>query len=262
MNLKYRFGLGLMGVISIVVVLLAAVLPPVPQPADYHQFADQRILFGIPNMMNVTSNLAVLLSGLAGLRFLWQSYHVRDQHTFMTMAEYWPYMVLFTGVILTGVGSAYYHWAPDNIRLLWDRLPIAIGVTSLLAAVLSERIHPKLGLGLLPLLVLMGIASVIYWYWSEQQNAGNLNFYIVAQFYSLLLVLLLSSLLPSCYTHGRDIHKALAFYGIAKLAEILDQQIYSLGQVISGHTLKHLLAALGVYWIVRMLQKRMFVCKV
>lgn len=260
-NQKKRFGLWLLGVTSIVIVLVAAVLPPVSQPIDYHQFADRRLLFGVPNMMNVVSNLAVLLSGMAGLRFLWKSYHFPGQQAFMTSAEYWPYWILFTSVIMTSIGSAYYHWDPDNARLFWDRLFIATGVTSLLAAVLAERVHPKLGLYLLPVLVSMGAVSVIYWHWSEQQDAGNLNFYIVIQFYSLLLVVLLSSFLPTCYSRGSDIYKAVALYGVAKVAEMLDQQIYAVGQVISGHTLKHVLAAIGIYWIVRMLQKRTIVCK-
>ncbi|MCP5244954.1 MAG: hypothetical protein H6937_02875 [Burkholderiales bacterium] len=121
-------------------------------------------------------------------------------------------------------GSACYHWRPDNTALLWDRLPIAIGIMALLAAALSERVDPKLGFHLLPVLVSIGAASVLYWYWSEQQGIGNLNFYIVIQFYSLLLVVLLSLLLPSRYTHGHDIYKIIGLYALAKLAETLDQQ--------------------------------------
>lgn len=154
------------------------------------------------------------------------------------------------------MGSAYYHWQPDNATLLWDRLPIAIGIMALLAAMLVERVDVKLGLKLLPVLVLLGAASVIYWYWSEQQGAGNLNFYIVIQFYSLLLIVLLSLILPSGYTYDNAFLKAIGLYALAKVAEMLDQQLFSLGQIVSGHTLKHLIAALAIWWIVRMLQKR------
>lgn len=260
---KKRLRLTALLLFSVAVLLLAAAMPPISQPQAYHQFADQRTLFGIPNFMNVASNLAILLSGLAGLVFLWHSFRVsyqrQTQQKFVTSAEYWPYLVLFASVILTAPGSAYYHWAPDNNSLLWDRLPIAVGVTALLAAVLSERIHPKLGVRALPILVLMGAGSVIYWYMGEQRGNGNLNFYIVIQFYSLLLVVLLSLLLPSRYTRGHDIYKVIGLYALAKLAETLDQQIFDLGQVISGHTAKHLLAAWAIWWIVKMLQKRSFV---
>lgn len=260
---KARLRLRLLVFFSLVIVLMAAAMPPISQPHAYHQFADQRFMLGIPNFMNVVSNFAILLSGCAGLLFLWRSYRLSDQRkkqlTFITSAEYWPYLVLFTSVVMTVPGSAYYHWQPDNVSLLWDRLPIAVGVTALLAAVLSERIHPKLGLQALPILVLMGVGSVIYWFWGEQQGIGNLNYYIVIQFYSLLLVVLLSLLFPSRYTRGRDIYKVIGLYAVAKLAEILDQQIFDLGQIISGHTAKHLLAALAIWWIVRMLKKRSFV---
>jgi hypothetical protein len=96
----------------------------------------------------------------------------------------------------------------------------------------------------------------MHWHWSEQRGAGNLNFYIVVQFYSLLVIILLGIFFPSRYTRGADIYMALALYGCAKLAEAGDREIYDLGQVVSGHTIKHLLAALAIYWILRMLAKR------
>jgi hypothetical protein len=157
---------------------------------------------------------------------------------------------------MTALGSAGYHWCPDNATLLWDRLPIAIGIMALLAATLSERVSPRLGLHLLPVLMSIGAASVLYWYWSEQQGIGNLNFYIVIQFYSLLLIALMNLMLPAAYTHGNMVLKAMGLYALAKAAEAFDQLIFSLGQLISGHTLKHLIAALAIWWIVQMLQKR------
>jgi hypothetical protein len=163
---------------------------------------------------------------------------------------------LFLSVAMACVGSIYYHLAPDNDRLVWDRLPIAIGVMALLAATLSERVSLKAGTRLLPVLIAIGAGSVMHWYGSEQRGAGNLNFYIVVQFYSMLVIILLGIFFPSRYTRGADIHMALALYGCAKLAEAGDREIYDLGQVVSGHTVKHLLAALAIYWILRMLTKR------
>lgn len=241
---------------SVVILLAAAVLPSIPQPVEYHQFADQRIFFSIPNFLNVTSNLALLFVGVAGLVFLLQSPEKLSHTTFIQLSERWPYIFLFLSVTMTCFGSAYYHWVPDNARLLWDRLPIAIGIAALLAAALVERVSLKVGLRLLPWLILLGIGSVLYWYWSEQVGAGNLNFYIVTQFYSLILIVMLGLLLPSRYTHGAVMYWVIGLYGIAKIAESLDREIYALGGVISGHTLKHLFAALAVYWILIMLQKR------
>lgn len=256
MNKQARTWFWLFVFLSVVISFAAAILPPVPQPLEYHQFADRRAFFSIPNFLNVASNLALFFSGMAGLVFLLRSPKTLNRTTFIQLSERRPYVVLFLSVVMTCIGSAYYHWAPDNERLLWDRLPIAIGITALLAATLVERVSLRIGLRLLPWLILLGAGSVLYWYWSEQQGAGNLNFYIVTQFYSLLLIIMLGLLLPSRYTHGAVMYRVIGLYGIAKIAESLDREIYTLSGVISGHTLKHLLGALAVYWIFMMLQRR------
>lgn len=256
MNRRARSRLWWLGALSIGMLLIAAVAPSIPQPLEYHQFADQRRYFGIPNFLNVVSNGAFLLVGIAGLRFLLRPRGPHAPKPFIQPSERWPYLVLFLSVAMVCIGSGYYHLAPDNNRLVWDRLPIGIGMVSLLAAMLNERITPKAGLRLLPLLIAVGVGSVMHWHWSEQRGAGNLNFYIVVQFYSILVIILLGILFTSRYTRGADVYMALALYGCGKLAEIADREIYELGQVISGHTAKHLLAAAGVYWIVRMLRKR------
>ena len=256
MNLQRRTQLWVLGVFSVLILLVAVILPSISQPVSYHQFADQRHFLGVPHFFNVVSNLALLFSGLAGLMLIQPATKLMTRGTFSHLSERTAYQILFLSVVITCFGSAYYHWAPDNERLLWDRLPIAAGVTALLAATLSERLSLRVGLRLLPWLISMGIASVLYWYWSEQHGAGNLNYYIVTQFYSLLLIVLLGIFLSSRYTHGSDMHIVIALYGVAKVAEHFDHEIYSFGQVISGHTVKHLLAAVAIYWVVRMLRRR------
>jgi hypothetical protein len=156
---------------------------------------------------------------------------------------------------MIGIGSAYYHLVPDNDRLVWDRLPIALAITALLTATLSDRVSARAD-RLLPVLMAAGAASVMYWDWTEQQGAGNLNFYIVVQFYSILVIALLCVFFPSRYTCGSHILTVLGWYGVAKLAEIGDHQIFDLGEVVSGHTAKHLIAALAVYRVTGMLAKR------
>lgn len=248
--------------LTIVVVMTAFFLPPVPQPTAYHQFADQRSFLGIPNFGNVVSNLAFIWSGGAGLAYLLRIYHMPAHMAFRNKMECLPYGVLFFSVIATALGSMVYHWIPDHVTLLWDRLPIAIAITALLAAMISERVNPVLGLWSLPILTGLGILSVLYWYWTEQQGVGNLNYYAVIQFYSIFLIVLLSLCYPSRYTCAQDIYQVIALYALAKFTELLDMQIYRLTDfLVSGHTLKHLLAALAVYQIVRMLQKRVFLIK-
>ena len=253
---RARFRLWLLGVLSVAMLLIAGLAPSVPQPVEYHQFADQRELFGIPSLFNVVSNVGFLLVGIAGVLFVTRSGRTRRNSAFVDPRERWPYLVLFASVAMTSFGSAYYHLAPDNDRLMWDRLPMAVAITALVAATLTERVSVRAGLQLLPLLVMLGAGSVLYWNWSEQQGSGNLNFYIVVQFYSILVIILLTKLFPSLYTRGADIYAVLGWYALAKAAEMADQQIYDLGNLVSGHTAKHLLATVGAYWILRTLLRR------
>jgi hypothetical protein len=256
MAMSNQRKLWTLGILSVGVLLAAAIVPPIAQPAEYHRFADQRTYFGIPNFFNVVSNGAFLLVGIAGLGFLLRSSGSHAAKAFVALPERWPYLILFLSVAVASLGSAYYHLAPGNERLVWDRLPIGMGIMALLAATLGERVNPAVALRLLPFLIAGGAGSVMHWYWSEQRGAGNLNFYIVVQFYSLLLIFLLGILFPSRYTRGADIYTVMALYGVAKLAEMRDREIYAFGQWISGHTIKHLLAALAIYWILRMLRSR------
>jgi hypothetical protein len=49
---------------------------------------------------------------------------------------------------------------------------------------------------------------------------------------------------------------AFSLFVAAKLFELIDGQIYGWGTVVSGHTLKHLTAAISCCWILRMLVVR------
>jgi hypothetical protein len=242
---------------AVAIVLAAALAPPHAQHEGYHRFADQRAFLGIPNFLDVTSNLAFLVVGIVGLRFVLKGTRSDGAAAFQHPAERWCWGVVFMGAALTCFGSWYYHLAPDSERLAWDRLPMAIGFMGVLAATVSERVNGPLGQRLLFPLVLLGTASVGYWRWSVVHGAENLNYYGAAQYGSLLLVLLMMALLASRYTRGRDILGAVALYALAKAAERADQGIfYVTAGLVSGHTLKHLIAAGAIFWLLRMLQLR------
>ena len=104
------------------------VLPPVRQDPTYHRFADQRTWAGIPHAGDVLSNLSFVIVALLGLAALFM-YARRDHGT----ARIWttPYTAFFIGIALIGAGSSYYHWAPDNAALVWDRLPMTLTFMSL-----------------------------------------------------------------------------------------------------------------------------------
>jgi hypothetical protein len=237
-----------------VAVLGALLLPPMAQDLAYHRFADARPWLGIPNFFDVATNLPFLLVGTAGLVFLLDN--SRASRVFADPAERWPYILLFAGVALTAAGSAYYHWAPDNDRLVWDRLPMTIVFMSLVAAMVAERVSPKAGLWLLAPLVMTGIASVGWWSFTASRGAENLQPYVAVQFGSSLLVLLIALLFRSRYPRANGIYIVIALYAAAKVAESLDAQIYSAGAIVSGHSVKHLLAAAATYAVLRMLKSR------
>jgi len=230
-------------------------VPRIPQPLSYHRFADHRAFLGIPNFGDVTSNLPFAVIGIWGLVFLFRSNPQETPEHFVDRREQWPYLFVFAGLLLTAFGSSYYHLAPDNARLVWDRLPMTITFMGMVAAVIAERISVRLGLWLLPILLCVGLGSVCQWYWSEVQGAGDLRFYAAVQAYSTL-VILLAFLFPRRYTRTSDFAYVIGFYALAKVLELYDRPIFAALQFVSGHTLKHLAAAAAGFFILRMLDKR------
>jgi hypothetical protein len=80
--------------------------------------------------------------------------------------------------------------------------------------------------------------------------------YGVLQGYSVVILLVITWLHPSRYTRGNDIYWVFAAYVAAKLFEWLDNEILALGNLVSGHTLKHLAAAAAGFVVCRMLMLR------
>jgi hypothetical protein len=249
--------LGLLGW-GIVAQGIVFCMPPIPQNPNYHAFADGRTMLGVPNFLNVVSNLPFLLVGVLGLRVLLRHGAVGPDGVVLERAERWPLLVLFSGVLLTALGSSYYHLAPDNDRLVWDRLPMTVAFMGLFASMIGERIGVRAGAWLLWPLVWLGFASVINWHMGERRDAGDLRLYGFAQFYPLVTIPLMMYLFPPRYTRSGDLIIALAWYLLAKVLEAgpVDHGLYGLGEVVSGHTLKHLAAGLGACWLLRMIQCR------
>jgi hypothetical protein len=239
------------------IALAAALVQPFAQPEAYHAFADRRALLGISNFLDVASNLAFLVVGLMGLYFVLKGKLRDGSPAFQDASERWAWGLVFAATALTCCGSGYYHLAPDSPRLAWDRLPMAVGFMGIVAAALSERVSVTAGRRLLVPLAVLGAASVWYWRWSAAHGVENLNPYGAVQFGSALLVLLVIVLFPARYTRGGDFFTAVVLYALAKVAEHFDGQIFAAtGAIVSGHTLKHLLAAVAIFWLLRMLKLR------
>jgi hypothetical protein len=248
-----RVGVWLLMAFTIGVCAAAALFPRTAQPLAYHDFADKRAWLGLPNFGDVVSNVAFATAGAWGLIWL-ASPAVRER--FIEGRGRWAYFAVFLGLLLTAVGSSYYHLAPDNARLVWDRLPVTIAFTGLVSAMIAERIAIKSGVASLPLLLLVGAASVVWWWHTETIGAGDLRFYAAVQVYAVL-VLPIFLLLPPRYTRGGDFLVVFAFYILAKVFETGDRQIFSVTRgTTSGHTLKHLTAGAAGLWILKMLKRR------
>lgn len=253
--MNWRVWLLILAVAAAVALALVFLHSPVPQSEAYHNFADHRTLFGIPNCLNVLSNVLFIVVGILGMKFVLRAGEHRPG--FADARERWPYFVFFSAVALTGLGSAWYHLNPNDATLIWDRIPMAIGFMALVAALVAERINVKLGVNLVVPLAALGVASVLYWSVTQAHGRGDLRPYALTQFGSLLVLLLLLALFPPRYTRGADFVVSLGIYGLAKLFEAADRPVFSfLGGIVSGHTLKHIAAAISTFWILRMLQLR------
>lgn len=253
-----RLRLGV--IIGVTLTLIGALLtmPHIPQDPGYNAFADRRSFLGLPNFLNVISNIPFFLVGMLGLlvRLRPRVTGGEGNPVFTEPAERWPFVVFFVGVALTALASGYYHLAPGNERLFWDRLPMTLVFMSFFAAVITERISVKAGLILLLPLLILGTGSALHWHYSELTGRGDLRLYAWVQFYPLLAIPLILLLFPPRYTRSRDLWGVLALYALAKVFEVFDENIYALGRIVSGHTLKHLIAAAATYWILQMLLKR------
>jgi hypothetical protein len=216
---------------------------PLPQDPLYHSLADERTLFGVPNFFNVASNIAFLLAALPGLRVCLSR---RRSGAWLSWA------VFFGGIALVAFGSGYYHWSPDSASLVWDRLPMTLAFMGLFAALLSEHLGERRELMLLIPAVAVGIASVLWWRYTD-----DLRLYVWVQFAPLLALLFVLGAFPGRYTQRSRLLYGLAFYICAKLAEAYDRELYVLtSQLLSGHVLKHLLAASAALFVWNMLRSR------
>lgn len=216
---------------------------PIAQFADYHAFADQTSLAGIPHAGDVLSNLPFAILAL------WGAWSLRGR-----LARNPGWSLFLMGLLLTSIGSTYYHLAPDNARLLWDRLPIALSCAGLLAATHAMYVTPwNEGRNTL-MLAAAALGATFWWYWTDLQGHGDLRWYLVFQIVPLLLIPTWQALHQAPVAERKLVGTAVLLYALAKLAELYDHPLQALLHVVSGHTLKHCLAALAAARLVRLAQ--------
>lgn len=219
---------------------------PIAQWDSFHHFADVHAWAGIPNAANVLTNLPFLVVGAWGL------WRLRGMSSRAPSKDAWCLFAI--AVAATAFGSAWYHWAPANGPLVFDRLPIAWACATLTCALLAERVAPAWGSrGALAAALAIATASVVAWWWSEQAGVGDLRPYVAVQFLPMLLVpaifaLRLPPTAPGAVA-GRDWFVVLALYALAKALEVADGPIHEALGVVGGHPVKHLVAAAAAGWL-------------
>lgn len=229
---------------TLVLGLLAFYFSPITQSRYFYNYSDQRSLLGIPHFWNVFSNLGFLLVGYAGLHAM--------RHNLLTIIPQFSsaYQLFFVSLIGAFIGSSFYHYSPDPFSLMLDRIPITIGFCSLYCIVLAEHISLKLGKAMMLPIIAYGITSVVYWYMTDALTGrGDMAAYILVQLLPIIHIPLIIGLYPSRVGNARYYLVALGIYILAKLAESNDDEIFSLLQGVSGHSLKHVLAALAAFCI-------------
>jgi len=264
MRLTYKYW----GLCILTLIALGSLpfFPSIPQSVSYHDYADKRSLWGMPNFANVVSNIPFLCVGVFGFLSLGKSVKGGTK-TVMQVTEstkripkglVYLYALLFAGIFLTGVGSAYYHVAPDNDRLVYDRLATILVFMTALAITVAEFMDYATGIALLAPLLLFGIGSVMWWHFGDQRGEGDLRLYNLVQFYPFVFIPLIILLF---YTpNHRPVLLCLSWiigwYLLAKLFELFDRAIYSRDGWISGHSLKHLAAAVATFYLVKMFRQK------
>lgn len=230
-----------------VLLLAAGVLPALHQDESYHHFADARAWLAVPNAPDVLSNLGFLVGGLYGLLKIG-----RRELYFFNEAMRESAAVTFLGYVLTALGSTWYHLAPADSGLVADRLGMVVAFAGVLGMGASQRVSERGGRSLLVMALGLGLASVFIW-----NRFGTLTPYAVMQFGGIALIGVLL-LLPS-RGPGPFWLALIASYGLAKAFEGADHAVFAAtSNLVSGHTLKHLVAALPVLAVTTALAETRF----
>ena len=238
MTISERWRGLLVLLLTVAMAVVAWRVLPHQDLAGYGHFADD----AGPgfNTLNVVSNAGFLIAGLVGL---WRLPRKNAAA-----------MALFGGVVATAFGSAYFHVRPligeelNRFTLLWDRLPMTVAFAGLLALVLHDRgVESRLAL---PLLTAAGVGTVLWWYWSR-----DLFPYGFFQLYAAAGTLLMITILRPRFTEAGYVVAGVVLFGVAKLFEDLDHEIFRKWPV-GGHPLKHVAGALAALMILLWLTKR------
>lgn len=255
MSLKFSPKYALLFSIAVIGIVLVFVQGPVPQSEEYHRFADTRKTGNVPNFWNVISNIPFVVIGLAGMFFI--LYSKKQERHILSISSF----VFFLGIFFAGIGSAYYHLYPSTQTLVWDRLPMTMAFMAFFSIIISECMDEQAGKKFLFPFLLIGLFSVYYWQMTELRGSGDLRFYFLVQFLPMVLIPLILLLFK---TNGRStgyFWLVLMAYVIAKVFESADAEVFTATGSISGHSIKHVVAAFAPLIYLRFLSRKISVSK-
>ena len=237
--------------ITVGIIVILAAHGRIAQPVHYNEFADRSVAFGIPHAADVLSNAGFTLVAIWG----WLA--LRPARASDPLRAGWPgYRLFLIGLFLTAFGSGFYHLAPDNARLVWDRLPIALACAGLLVGVRGDT-KPGLKTNIEAIVLgLCAVASVAWWVYTDRSGADDLRPYLLLQGLPLVLIPLWQAIHRAPRADRIAFAAAMALYLLAKLAEALDHEIANAVRFVSGHTLKHLIATAATAAVVWGLTQR------
>jgi hypothetical protein len=245
--MKPRIALAILGAVVVALGAIAfALVPPIAQPQSYHHFADTRALYGLPNAADVLSNAAFFVVAIVGLRAI-----ASGRAVVVRPWERFCWLGVFGCALLIALGSAYYHVAPDDAHLVWDRLTIAIEFALLCGVIIGERGDGADGPWVTAALVVLAVVSVIVWH-----RTDDLRLYALVQILPAVVIPLAVVLLRPRYDRFAGYLSSAGLYALAKVLEMFDRPVYGALRAVSGHTLKHVAAAAAIGVLVPMLVKR------
>ncbi len=242
---KLDYRILLINVISLLFIFDIWFVKPIPQDLQYHQFADQLTLLGIPNFWNVASNLPFILVALYGFWKISTSNSIKFGSLYFYQA--WTALV---GIFLTGFGSAYYHVNPNNSTLFWDRLPLTLSFMAFFSIVIAKYLSHRAAKILFVPLLAIGVISIAYWDYTERLGHGDLRLYALVQFLPIIVIPLILILYSNKSRMTLHLWCTLVFYGLAKLLEYFDKTIFDILSVMGGHAFKHVVAAIAVIFLI------------
>jgi len=249
---NHKLKLGSLLLVIAMGIIFVFCMDAIPQDPCYHLFADSRDLLSVPNFWNVVSNIPFLIIGFFGMYFSIQKKQNRIHFKLLRNN-----FVFFLGIFFTGIGSAYYHFHPTSQTLVWDRLPMTISFMAFFSIIIGEFICVRSGASILMPLIAIGLLSIIYWQITASKGQGDLRFYALVQFLPLLLIPFILLMFKANGEIKIYVWLILLMYLMAKFFEATDVFVFDRTNFISGHSIKHIIAAVGPFIFLIVFNKKL-----